>query len=415
MLVNKNSLIHIIVFLFPALVATVSHGGSSIYALLLLVGLALGWPAWRSLEAWEKRLLTGFILFFLLVCISLLNTEDMSNGIKKIGRYIAFPLMIPMYLLLKKYQLETGKAFLYGLLLASMVLLGQGIYQTTVLNWPGAQGAYNTIVFGNIAMLVAVILAAALFTLAQNRWHYLAGALALAMALFAAVLSVTQGAWLLFPFLLLLFLWLKRNSLKIIPSVSIVIMVPLLIWGVFSVDKVNSRVTTTVIGFQAYLADPSSSGAMGSAGARLEMWRNSVTIWRTQPLIGTGIGDYGLDVLQLIKDGDSHLSRGFGHAHNIYFDVLATAGLVGLLAMLVFMQIIPFHIFYSFWIKEQDPWLKFYALSGMTTILAFAVFGLTEGWLARNVFVRTYVMCILVFMSSIAVRKAGKEVVSRKS
>ena len=52
--------------------------------------------------------------------------------------------------------------------------------------------------------------------------------------------------------------------------------------------------------------------------------------------------------------------------------------------------------------------IRFYALSGMATIIAFAVFGLTEAWLARNPFVRTYLMSILVFMSSIAVVKASK-------
>jgi len=45
----------------------------------------------------------------------------------------------------------------------------------------------------------------------------------------------------------------------------------------------------------------------------------------------------------------------------------------------------------------------------MTTIIAFAVFGLTEGWLARNMFVRTYLMSILVFMSSIAIVKIKKQ------
>jgi O-antigen ligase len=106
--------------------------------------------------------------------------------------------------------------------------------------------------------------------------------------------------------------------------------------------------------------------------------------------------------------GRSSLEYQFGHAHSIYFDVLATAGLVGLVGVLVLMQAVPFRMFYLPWLKENDPWLSFYALSGMTTIIAFAVFGLTEGWLARNMFVRTYLMCILVVMSSISVIKAKK-------
>ena len=145
-----------------------------------------------------------------------------------------------------------------------------------------------------------------------------------------------------------------------------------------------------------------------SAGVRVELWRDSVTIWKAHPIIGTGIGDYYRDVRKLINDGRSNSQRDFGHAHNIYFDALAISGLVGLFALFIFVQIIPFLMFRSFWIKEDDPWIRFYALSGMATIIAFAVFGLTEGWLARNPFVRTYLMSILVFMSSIAVVKGRK-------
>ncbi|MBN4079172.1 O-antigen ligase family protein [Beggiatoa alba] len=402
MVFEKNSPVLIAVFLFPILIATVRHGGGTIYVLLLLCGLTLGWSAWRSLEAWEKRLLIGFSIFFVLVSLSLVNTQDIVSGMKKVERYIHFPLLVPMYLLLKKYRIETGKVFLFGLSAASVVMFGQAFYQTSVLGWGRAVGAYNSLILGDVSMLAVVIIACALLTVSQNWRHHLLGFSAIGMALSASVMSGSRGAWILLPVAAVWFLWIKRKSLGTVSVILLVIMGLLLAWGALSLDQVKGRVDSAVSRFQDYSQDPTK---VSSVGARFEMWRDSITIWKAHPLMGTGIGDFKNDRLQLFKDGKSNLAMDFGHAHNIYFDVLATAGLLGLVGMLVLMQIIPFQMFYSFWIKDDDPWIKFYALSGMTTIIAFAIFGLTEGWLARNMFVRTYLMSILVFMSSIAVIK----------
>lgn len=406
MIPDKRLSVHIAVFLFPILIATVRHGGGTLYVLLLLFGLFLGWSTWRSLEAWEKRVLIGFSIFFVLVSLSLVNTQDFTSGMKKLERYIHFPLFIPMYLLLKKYQIEVGRAFLFGLMVAAVVMFGQAFYQTSVLGWARAVGAYNSLILGDVSMLVVVIVICAFLTVFKSWWHYLLGVLAVGLALSASVMSGSRGAWILLPVAIIWFLWIKRKSLGVIPLVSIIIIGSLSVWGTLSLDQVNNRINTAVLQYKDYSQDPAKTSPVG---ARLEMWRDSIAILKANPLFGTGIGDFKNDRLQLFKDGYSRLDAQFGHAHNIYFDVLATTGLVGFIGLLVFMQIIPFQMFYSFWMKESDSWIKFYALSGMTTIIAFAVFGLTEGWLARNMFVRTYLMSILVFMSSIAIVKIKKQ------
>jgi len=405
MTLNKTSPILLIIFLFPILVATVQHGGSTLFALLLLTGLALGWPMWRSLEVWEKKILIGFLIFFLLVSLSLFNTENISSGIKKEGRYVLFPLMIPTYLLIKKLQLETGKIFLFGLIAASIVLFGQALYQIYVLHWSRAIGAYNSLVVGDISMLAVILIVCALITVAQNWLHYLIGVIAIVAALSASAMAGARGAWILLPISLIWFMWIKRKFLGVKLTLLIVLIGIVLSFLAFSIDSIKYRVSTAVLGYQAIFDGPEQVSATESIRVRVELWRNSITIWKAHPLFGTGIGDFKTELFQSIKNGESRLTVELAHAHNIYFDTLATAGLVGLFGMIIFMQILPFKMFYSFWKKEHDPWLNFYSLSGMTTIIAFAVFGLTEGWLARKPFVLTYVMCIVVFMSSIAVVK----------
>ena len=393
MIPEKKSPIHIAVFLFPILIATVHHGGGTLYVLLFLFGLLFGWPAWRPLEAWEKRVLIGFSVFFVLVSLSLVNTQDIASGMKKVERYIHFPLLIPMYLLHKKYRVETGKAFLFGLFVAAMVMFGQALYQTSVLGLSRAVGAYNPLILGDVSMLVLVILVCALLTVSKNRRHHLLGVVGIGLALSTSVMAEARGGWILVPVAAVWFVWIKRKSMGTVPLISIVVIASLLIWSALSFDRVKNGVDRTVRQLQQYSQDSTKTN---SVGARLEMWRDSITIWKSHPLIGTGIGDYKNDRVQLFKEGRSHLGRPFGHAHSIYFDLLATTGITGVVGMIVFVLLMPFMMFYSHWKDEDNPWLQFYALAGMTTIISFAVFGLTEGWFARNPFVRTYLMCILV-------------------
>jgi len=410
---NKNTVILFLIFLFPVFIATVEHGGSTLFALLLITGLVLGWPMWRSLENWEKKILIGFLIFFVLISFSLINTQYISSGIKKEGRYIMFPLIIPIYLLLKKYKLETGKIFLLGLMVAPIVMLSQSLYQGFILNFPRARGAYSAIILGDVAMLVALIVACALLTMAKKWQHFLIGLLVIGMALSVSIMSGSIGGWILIPITFIWFTWIERSKLGVKSILSIVFVGVFLVLSAYSIDKVKNRVLSTI---SEYKAQINGSSNMSSMSQRFEMWRISIFIWKTQPLLGTGIGDFSIEISQKIIDGKSFLTKDYSHAHNIYFDAIATSGLVGLLGLLIFVQIIPYKIFYSFWKKEHDPWLNFYALSGMATIIAFAVFGLTEGWLARKPFVLTYIMCILVFMSSISVVKSKeKEVISHKS
>jgi O-antigen ligase len=404
---SKNTLILLVVFLFPILIATVKHGGGLVYSLLLLFGLFLGWSSWKVLLLWEKKALIGFVIFFALLSFSFVNTQDVYNGVKRIEKLTLFPLLVPMYLLVRKYQVETGKIYLLGMFFASFIMFGQAYYQVSILDWDRAIGAYNPLILGDVSMLIAVVIFFALMILSKIRLHYVLGGLAVFFALFTSVLSGARGAWILLPIIVVWFMWEKRKNLRPIHLMFIVLISSLTVVGSYEIPYVKSRVNIAINDYQAYTQDATKRS---SVQIRMELWKDSISIWKEQPIIGTGVGDYHRDVTQLVENGRSNTQEVFGHAHSIYFDTLAVSGLVGLFALLIFVLLIPFLMFRSLWIKEDDPWVRFYALSGMVVIIAFAVFGLTESWLSRNAFVRTYLMSILVFMSSIAARKQFAEI-----
>lgn len=408
-MISKETPILLAVFLFPLLSVTIEHGGSVIYLFLLLFSLFFGWKSWKDIELWEKKILFGFLIFIVVISVSFLHTQEIYLGIRKIERYLHFLFFIPMYLLLKKYQVEVGKIYFLGVVLSAFVLSGQAYYQTSILGWHRAAGAYNSLILGDVSMLVVMVTLSAFLTVFKTWKHYLLGVFVIAAALFASVMSGARGAWLLLPIMLLWFLWDRRKQTRPIQLVSIIVAFLLLILASYNIPFVKNRVDITMRDYQEYVMDTTKKSSIQT---RLALWQDSIKIWKENPLIGTGVGDFHHDVSQLMDKKLSDTQVAYGHAHSIYFDVLATSGLLGLMALLLFLVLVPFVVFQSFWKKEDDPWVRFYALSGMATIIAFAVFGLTEAWLSRNPFVRTYLMSILVFMSSIAVIKGQSKTVN---
>lgn len=114
-----------------------------------------------------------------------------------------------------------------------------------------------------------------------------------------------------------------------------------------------------------YMADPK---VFSSFGTQLNLWRDSISIWKESPILGTGIGDFNDDVEKMIAEGGAYATSPMGHAHSIYFDALATTGTLGLAGMLFFMFWQPFRFYAGKWNEATNPWQKFYLSGGMLAI-----------------------------------------------
>jgi len=277
-----------------------------------------------------------------------------------------------------------------------------------VLTADYAEGAYHKIIFGDIAMILALIIVAAMLTLEKQMWYYFIGVAAVCCALYASLLSQTRGSWLLFPVALFGLLWLFRQRISRrgwLLAISASIAIFAVLAGGLN-NPVQRHIHLGIEEIKAHLEDPSH---ISSWGERVNMWSDSITIWKASPILGTGLGDFEGDSAQLIADNISHLSKPYRHAHSVYFDALATLGLFGLLGLVVCIFCVPLYMFYYFWNDCKAESLKFYSLSGLIVVVGFAVFGLTEGWLSRSAMVKAYLIFLLVFMSSIANGMAKQE------
>ncbi len=395
--------------LFPLLTVAVQSGGSAIYIMLLLPALVYGWSVWPDTTVQQRYWMLSGVALFILAAMSLLYSSDVDTGVKKLDRLFRLTSIGLIYLYLRRMRVDAGRLFLLGVGAGAIILGVQALYEIYELKLKYSSGIYHKIVFGDMAVLNAAILLAAVLTVAKRTWHYALAFVCIAMALYASLMSYTRAAWLLVPVLICVVLYLYRGAIsrRVWLAFMTVMLLGVMLLSVIQPERLKQGVVQGMHDLELFLDHPDMSSSWGD---RLNMWRNSLIIWSRDPLLGTGLGDFNHDSRQLVEDGVSysrHIVK-YGHAHSIYFDVLATLGVTGLILLTVFLVVIPWMIFYRYWKNATDSREKFYALSGLLSVFCFAFFGLTEGWTSRNPFVNAYVIYIAVFAAGLAVRETDR-------
>ena len=412
----RKQLILVVVFLFPFLCATVEHAGSITFTILMLLGLVFGWQGWAQLENDEKQFFISLLVLFVVIAVGLFYTADVKEGASKLERYLRILLLVPVYLMFRRFDLKVGKFFVYGALLAVPVLLMHGIYQTELLDRPVASGAYHKIVYGDVVILFTSISVAAVLVFAQKTQHHLLSIAFVISGTYAVILSTSRAAQLFIPTIavLLRVLFRKKITKGSWKIISVVTIICSLLIVFIQPNRITSGLKVGVENFRLYQQDPSE---WSSWGARLNFWRNSLIMFSDSPILGKGTGAYQAENKILVEKGISHADYvvDFGHAHSIYFHTLAENGALGMLVMIISLIIFPFRYFYRRWKVADNAEQQFYTLAGMVSVTAFAWFGVSEMWLARNPFVNVYFMCMLVFMSSTANVFSGNNIVQNKA
>jgi len=404
----RHQFILVLIFLFPILAASLKSAASTIFVLLVLFSLSYCKQGWQQLNQQEKRLLMGFILFFLMTILSLFMTDDLRVGFKRLERYMRLVLLIPIYLMLRTEEIETGNAFLCGAFIAMFLMAGQAHYQVNMLNKLVAYGAYHKIIFGDLAVLFATIVFMGMLIYGKTILHYILCLFSVSAGLYAALLSVTRAAWLFIPLIIVSLLCLYRR--RISKKGKRLVLIGIVIGGLCTAIYQPERL---VEGFEQGWLDLSTFSEKSSDtswGTRLVMWQNSFLIFKESPLLGTGTGDFHNASKKLDERGlsfkNSYALTSI-HPHSIYFQLLAEGGGLGLLALIVVLFVSPTIFLYDLWKNSSDQCLHFFSISGLIAVIAFAWFGISESWLARNVLVTSYCLTMLVFITS-AVNRSQK-------
>jgi len=386
---------HFLLFLFPVVALTVKNGGSAVVTFLFIIALVTSSRDIRNIEVWERRLFIGFILLFLVMAVSLAVTEDLVTGLKRLERYFRWLAAIPVYLLVRKCPSRL-RAITMGVLVSTILVAGEAIVQVYIKGHASASGPYNPIIFGEYAVFAGAFLIAYLLYFGKSKIEYFIYGVGIFLSFYAAALSGARGAWIAIPAIAGLVAWRARRRLGFRAILGLIGSFLVVVVLAVSFSSIGPRFHQAVLEFESYSVE---SGDISSTAQRLNMWRNSIEIFRKSPLIGTGIGDFRKDTQQLIAEGKTSSTLEFDHAHSIYFDALAVSGIIGFVATIGSLFYLPLRSFVQKPMNGESNADGFASTAGVMLVVGFAIFGLTEVWLIRNPALNVYIVFMLVLLA----------------
>ena len=310
---------------------------------LLVPGLAIGVMAYgalimRSEERFGRaRWLTAFVLIFVSVGIasSLTAISPASSVTKVFALLAAAALFLAVYQICREREqlVVVAAGAVAGLLLASAQGLlqqvtgdfhtfGAGPGGSTVGRLQGSFGHPNAY-GGYIAVLIPLAVAFAVSRCFSMRLRWF-GAVTLALAIPALFLSYSRGAVGALVLGSILWLALMRPRLALLAAVGL-------------------AVAALFFAPAAFRERFSSEGATADVGLRSDIWSSAVDIYSEKPLLGVGLNNFD----EAYSSLPSTLSTGAQrrllhqsqilvppHAQNLYLNVLAEEGIIGLVSLI---------------------------------------------------------------------------------
>ena len=268
------------------------------------------------------------------------------------------------FLLLPLALLAFYRAGLTLPTLTAALLIGSVSYAYLTWQWPAhgrVSGDENAVTFGNGAFLLSAISAALVLTHKHRIWQLLALASAAGYA-YTAYRSGTRGSFLAVPCLGLLLFWVASKPQKII----LMVVAFALAIG-FTQTSLYDGFKRGFDGFSRYMEH---NNAGGSTGQRLEQWQAAWCFFKEDPILGKGPHQFQQAIQDEARTCDIRVTNHKGYysqAHSYYFNTLATQGLLGLLAGLVFFAIVCWYAY-----RTQHP-ARFLVYTAVISMLAYGI------------------------------------------
>lgn len=397
---NDNKPAAIFTFIFISLAyATIyfspgiPHGGQGPLLFLFLISIPLAFSK-KSFQNLDKKFFFAFVFVFL-AAIPLAVKSGEGEALDAPSRFL---IMAIVFLALYRIPIN-GKWVFRSAMLACLIAFILALYEVVVtktyrvnLGIGILESAYT------LSMLIFVCLSAAMVE-RDKVWKLIAIFSVIAGST-ALLQTGTRGAWLATILAGIIFLKLlsSKDNKKQIFIGCICLFLTVLISYNFS-DPLRKRLNFTVNELQLF---GKMHLATNSSNLRLIYWEHAWEGFKQSPLTGLSYQEnaslrqkfankYKVRMVG-IKDGRSS-------SHNEILNAMVQKGLLGLMAIML-IYLIPLQHF-SKKLKSTNQTVRFYAISGICTISAIAVSGLTEAPLMHTSVSVTYGMLLILLYHSI--------------
>jgi O-antigen ligase len=304
-------------------------------------------------------------------------------------------------------QTRITKDYLYTILILSgaLVLYNVGIefFNNGSRGW---QTHGKPIFFGNIALTTGLVS----LVLSLDKNQKLVVRVLLLLAAVAGVAgslwSLTRGGWVFLVLFLGGFILNQiitaQNKRKAI-LLAFGLLVTLCLIALPFTQKIESRINNAYSNIENYFTSGNSNTSLG---LRFEFWRVSVEQFMDDPIIGSARVGFLSKKDQMISDNNlAPSARGFEHAHSDLFWTMGTKGLLGLFSLYgLYLFLLRFY-----YISSQNKEVRFYALSGLTVVTGYMVYGLSESFFSMKLGIGYFLIINLVLIRLISLANIDDE------
>lgn len=304
-------------------------------------------------------------------------------------------------------QTRITKKYLYTILILSGILVLYNVGIEYFNNgYRGSQTHGKPIFFGNIALTTGLV--SLVLSLDKNQKLRVRILLLLAalLGVTGSIWSQTRGGWVFFILFLSFFIVRQmataQNKRKSFLLAACSLIAICLITLPF-IHKVETRVNHAYSNVENYF---SGKNVNTSLGLRFELWRVSMDQFMNDPLIGTARSGFLSIKNQMISEGSlTSTARSFEHAHSDLFWTMGTKGLLGLFSLYgLYLFLLRFY-----YISSQNKEVRFYALSGLTVVTGYMVYGLSESFFSMKLGIGYFLIINLVLIRLISLANIDDE------
>ncbi len=390
--------VYLLLFLFPIAGMSVRHWISNIFILLMLIGLFTLRRTSEPLMREEKFFLWVCAAFFASFVLSALVNGWEYPQTRAMGTELRFLAVIPIYLLVRRYN-DCTKWLLRGAIVGGFFLLGQAIYDVSVLKLGHANGVYSKNIIGPLSVVVAFWS----FYYAWLNWRtltptiYIIIIVSIVCALIAAGMSSSRGGYVGFLLTSLFSVFLFFRPRWIIVGLIGITIVTVLLYN--NISNVHNRVDRAYSGIVSYYKSEDTVKDLGSdpsVGIRLEMWRASVMMFKENIIFGVGPENYRTHALNYIELKLINPEVGLHeNPHNAFLEALNSKGTIGYILFLLLLYY-PAYVY----IRDYKTY-KSSAVIGLIHIVLITSFSLTDhSVIVKNNYVSILLLGMAVFYSS---------------
>lgn len=307
--------------------------GQSILSNLLVASGVLGLLNYfiggkRDVFFTDRRLVWVFIFYAAVILINRIIHGDQYGVMRGLFYVSVFAMMMPR----KNILLYVGCIAILvggvGLGLLSLWQYRNGIERV--------EGFTNAILFSQAALTLAILNWCLFVEIRQTCWVKIFSIIALAAALFSLYFSQSRGVWLALG-VIISYIVIYKATFKPLKYGAVALLFIISIGGIYHTNTlVQSRMDSAMSDINNM-----EGGAYNSSwGLRVVAWESAWLGFLSSPIIGVGTDGFTVVKEQQVSQGlvsPLVMDPTLAHAHSQYMQNLIIRGVVGILALVIFL------------------------------------------------------------------------------